>query len=128
MKKIKNFVLALLAGAVLICGLAMPVSASGTDCPGSMDPAECAKRGVGKIGKSTSPDIMATIKTILTSVFFVSGVIAVIVIILGGISYMTSQGDAGKVKKGKDTILYGIVGLIIVLMAQVIVTFVLNAF
>ena len=47
-------------------------------------------------------------------------------IILGGISYATSQGDAGKVKKGKDTILYGIIGLIIVLLAFAITNFILN--
>ena len=48
-------------------------------------------------------------------------------IILGGISYATSQGDPGKVKKGKDTILYGIIGLVVALLAYAIVNFVLGA-
>jgi multisubunit Na+/H+ antiporter MnhB subunit len=55
------------------------------------------------------------------------GVVAVIMIILGAISYATSQGDPGKVKKGKDTILYGIIGLVIAILAFAIVSFVLSA-
>ena len=47
-------------------------------------------------------------------------------IIYGGIIYTTSGGDPGKVKKGKDTIIYGIVGLIIAILAFVIVNFVIN--
>ena len=42
------------------------------------------------------------------------------------IIYTTSGGDPGKVKKGKDTIIYGIVGLIIAILAFVIVNFVIN--
>ena len=53
--------------------------------------------------------------------------IAVVMIILGGITYATSQGDPSKVKKGKDTILYGIIGLVVALLAFAIVQFVLNA-
>ena len=45
-------------------------------------------------------------------------------IVIGGVSYATSQGDPGKVKKGKDTIMYGIIGMIIALLAFAIVNFV----
>lgn len=54
------------------------------------------------------------------------GIIAVIVVIIGGIGYMTSAGDAGKVKKAKDTILYGIIGMIICVLAYAIVNFVIS--
>ncbi len=64
---------------------------------------------------------------ILNAVYFVVGIVAVIMIILGGINYATSQGDATKLKKAKDTILYGIIGLIIALMAFAITQFVLGA-
>ena len=39
---------------------------------------------------------------------------------------MTSSGDAGKVKKAKDTILYGVIGLIVVALAFAIVNFVIG--
>ena len=55
------------------------------------------------------------------------GVIAVIMVIIGGINYTTSQGDPEKIKKAKNTILYGIIGLIISLLAFAIVSFVLNS-
>ena len=55
------------------------------------------------------------------------GLIAVIVIIIGGYQYMTSTGDPGKVKKAKETILYGIIGLIVIVLAAVIVNFVIKS-
>lgn len=54
------------------------------------------------------------------------GVIAVVVIIIGGISFVTSQGDAPKVTKARNTILYGVVGMVIALLAFGIVNFVLS--
>ena len=50
-----------------------------------------------------------------------------IVVIVGGIGYMTSTGDVGKAKKAKDTILYGIIGLVVALLAFAIVNFVLTS-
>jgi hypothetical protein len=53
------------------------------------------------------------------------GIIAVVMIIVGGLKYITSGGDSSKVGSAKNTLLYAIIGLIIVVMAQVIVHFVL---
>lgn len=54
-------------------------------------------------------------------------VIAVIMIIIGGISYVTSSGDASKAKKARDTIIYGLIGLAIAILAFAIVAFVSQA-
>lgn len=54
------------------------------------------------------------------------GVIAVIMIIVGGLRYITSGGDSSKVGTAKSTILYAIIGLVIVALAQLVVHFVLN--
>jgi hypothetical protein len=54
------------------------------------------------------------------------GVIAVIMIVIGGFRYITSGGASDKVKGAKDTLIYAIIGLIIVALAQVIVRFVLS--
>ena len=53
------------------------------------------------------------------------GLAAVIVIIIGGIGFVTSQGDAGKAVKARTTIIYGVVGLVICLLAYAIVNLVL---
>ena len=72
-------------------------------------------------------DFNEIIRLVINAIVFVVGMVAVVMIILGGINYATSQGDPGKVKKGKDTILYGIIGLVISILAFAIVNFVLGA-
>lgn len=69
----------------------------------------------------------STIGNIIQAVIGILGLACVIIIIIGGIQYMTSSGDAGKVKKAKDTILYGVIGMIICVLAFAITTFVINA-
>lgn len=81
----------------------------------------------GGVNPGADTDLMGSIQKILSAVFAIIGVIAVVMIVLGGISYATSQGDPSKVKKGKDTILYGIIGLVISLLAFAIVNFVLGS-
>lgn len=56
----------------------------------------------------------------------VVGIIAVIMIIVAGLRYVTSGGKEGGVKGAKNTILYAIIGLVVVALAQLIVHFVLN--
>lgn len=56
----------------------------------------------------------------------VVGIAAVIVIIIGGINYMLSTGDATKTNNAKNTILYALVGLVIAVFAQILVTFVIG--
>ena len=81
-------------------------------------------------GCNVTPDnsLMPTINTIISVIIGVLGLVAVVVIILGGVSYTTSAGDPGKVKKAKDTILYGIIGLVVAILAFAIVNFVLSSF
>ena len=78
-------------------------------------------------GGKGEPELMANVRSILNTVYFWVAIIAVIVIIIGGVKYMTSQGDAGKVKMAKDTIMYAIIGLVVVLLAFSITNFVLRS-
>ncbi|MBA3757247.1 hypothetical protein H0X09_00045 [Candidatus Saccharibacteria bacterium] len=68
-------------------------------------------------------DLLRRIVNILSVII---GVIAVIMIIFGGLRYITSGGDSTKVGNAKNTILYALIGLIIVALSQVIVRFVLS--
>jgi len=56
----------------------------------------------------------------------IAGVVAVIFVIYGGILYITSSGDANKLKRAKDMIIYSLIGLAIVALASVITAFVSN--
>jgi multisubunit Na+/H+ antiporter MnhB subunit len=59
---------------------------------------------------------------------FILGAVAVIMIVIGGIKYTTSNGDASSVTSAKNTIMYAVVGLIVALMAYAIVNFVIQQF
>ncbi len=70
--------------------------------------------------------VNALIRTIINIFSLVVGVVAVIMIIIGGLKYITSGGDSSNVTGAKNTILYAIIGLVIVALSQVIVRFVLS--
>ena len=70
-------------------------------------------------------NLVEIITGIINAIIAVLGIVAVVVIILGGVNYMTSSGDAAKVKKAKDTILYGVIGLVVCVLAFAIVNFVI---
>lgn len=71
-----------------------------------------------------------SVNTIITTVInifsLVVGFVSVIMIIIGGFKYITSGGNDASVAGAKNTILFAIVGLVIVALAQVIVRFVLS--
>ena len=73
---------------------------------------------------NTQQALIDKVATITNVLLYVTGAIAVIVIIIGGLRYVTSTGDATRIKQAKDTILYGVVGLIVAILAYAIVRFV----
>ena len=66
------------------------------------------------------------LSSILKAIILIMGLVAVVFIIIGGINYITSGGDAAKVKKARETILYAVIGLIICALAFAIVQFVIS--
>lgn len=74
-----------------------------------------------KIPKADAND--AQFQAIIGAVFAIAAIVAVIFIILGGIRYSISQGNAGDLQKAKDMIVYSLVGLVIVLFSFSIVQF-----
>jgi multisubunit Na+/H+ antiporter MnhB subunit len=56
------------------------------------------------------------------------GIISVIMIIIGGIRYTTSNGDSSQITGAKNTILYAVVGLIVAILAYAIVGFIVGKF
>lgn len=66
------------------------------------------------------------IETALEILSIVIGIVAVIMLMIGGIKYITSSGDPGNITSAKNTILFAVIGLIVVALAQFIVRFVLQ--
>lgn len=87
---------------------------------------QSVKDAYGCKNAGSSSDFSNTIQGILNGIIGALGIVAVIVIIIGGIMYITSAGDPGKTKKAKDTILYAAIGLIICALSFAITNFVIS--
>jgi len=67
-----------------------------------------------------------TIPTIINVILGVVGAVALLTITYGGLKYVLSRGEPQSVNKAKDTILYSVIGLVVVMLAAAIVNFVLK--
>lgn len=122
------------AAAVLMPAafMAAPVYAQQTVLEGNVcSGAELEFRSTGQAAGTNTCAAQDTtvnnlVKTVINIFTWVVGVISVIMIIVGGFKYITSGGESGGVTSAKNTIMYAIIGLIVVALAQVIVRFVLN--
>ena len=77
-------------------------------------------------GNAASGSLNKTIASIINILSFIAGFAAVIMIIISGLKFITAQGDASGVASARSALIYAIVGLIVVALAQFIVHFVLG--
>jgi hypothetical protein len=125
---LKNIMISVgLFGLVLVPGLSL----SGTALADTKD-AVCqgVNAASGETGTCDSTSSGSTVNKLVGDIVnllsWVVGVVAVIAIIIGGFRFVTANGDASKVASARNTILYALVGLVIVATAQLIVKFVLG--
>lgn len=132
-KTIKRLLATLSLGLVIAAPFAPAVVYAQSECldGGGGSIAGCLNTGANK----TDPDsantdvnerVNKTIRLVINVFSLVVGVISVIMIIIGGLKYITSGGEAGNITGAKNTILYAIIGLVVVALAQVVVKFVLS--
>ncbi len=76
-------------------------------------------------GTDAKQKVNSLLATVINIFSLVVGVVAVIMIIIGGLKYITSGGESANITGAKNTILYAIIGLVVVALAQFIVRFVL---
>jgi type IV secretory pathway VirB2 component (pilin) len=84
---------------------------------------EASGSGTGTDPITSDNGIIADIANILT---FVAAIIAVFIIVIAGITMMTSGGDSGKVTSSRNAIIYTVIGLVIIVLARTIVIFVFD--
>jgi hypothetical protein len=65
---------------------------------------------------------------ILSTVYWTAGVAAVIVIVVAGIFYSISEGEAAKIKRAREAIIYALAGLVVVMVAFTITNFIAGRF
>lgn len=120
-QRLQSIILA--AVAVLGIGLfsAVPAGAINVfkDCPEGATTAVC---------QAKDDSVQGPVQTVISTLLVVIGIVAVIMIIIGGIRYTLSNGDASQIKSAKDTVLYSVVGLIVAMLAYAIVNFVVRQF
>lgn len=66
------------------------------------------------------------LKSFLQAAFAIIGVVAVIMIIIGGIQFITAQGESQGVVRARKTLVFALAGLIVAISAEAIVTFVVG--
>jgi hypothetical protein len=122
MKKIQHYILAL-ALMVGVGTVVLPPAVGAVDvfeqCGTNSDSAVCGATG------DDAPDM---IKAVINTALMVLGMIAVLMIVIGGIRYTTSNGESSKIKEAKDTILYSVIGVVVAILSYTIVNFVLGRF
>lgn len=90
--------------------------------------AETIKIDSSKINNLPKNTAVETLGGILNGVYFAVGAVAVVIIILAGYTFVTAVYDPAKIAKAKNAILYSVVGLIVVILAFVITSFVMGRF
>jgi hypothetical protein len=115
-----------LFGAVGLTTLSLAPAHAAPPCN---TPACQVKIGSNAAGAGSEKDTLGDkVKIVINVLLFLIGAVAVIMIILGGIRYVISNGDSSQVTSAKNTILYAVIGLIVALLAYAIVNFVIKQF
>jgi type IV secretory pathway VirB2 component (pilin) len=86
------------------------------------------KDATSEVCKNSSESVQQPVQNIISTLLVAVGIIAVIMIIVGGLRYILSNGDASKIKSAKDTVLYSVVGLVVAMLAYAIVNFAVAQF
>ena len=69
-----------------------------------------------------------TVQNVFNIVLALAGAVAVAFVVFGGVKYMLSQGEPQQTKQARDTILYAVIGIVVVAAAFFLVNFVIGKF
>ena len=122
MKKVSVILASLLALPVMAFGVTT-LMADSASAQLNLESGINSAKGTGAPDNVTEDD--GLIKKVVNLLLWAIGIISVIMIIIGGIRYATSNGDSNQVTAAKNTIMYAVIGLVIAIFAYAIVNFVL---
>lgn len=116
-------------GALLVLGSVGVVAISTTSTASAVNVwGGCDGQSSQVCGATSGDSAQNLMKNVINTLLLVLGIIAVIMIVVGGIRYTLSGGDASSIKAAKDTVLYSVVGLVVAMLAYAIVNFVVDRF
>lgn len=122
---------ALLFSITMLLVLSVPVIVAAPTAAlfeGSKDQA-CAGTKLNDTGCTENQGVTQvnnTIKVVINWLSIIVGLVSVVMIMIGGIRFVTSQGNAQSVTAARNTVLFAIVGLVVTIMAQLIIKFVIG--
>ena len=123
MKKVSVILASLLALPVIAFGVTT-LTADSASAQLDLESGINSAKGTGTPDNVTEDD--GLIKKVVNLLLWAIGIVSVIMIIIGGIRYATSNGDSNNVTAAKNTIMYAVIGLVIAIFAYAIVNFVLT--
>lgn len=124
--RLTMWLVAAIASALLLVAL-VPQAASAVDFFGGV--CEGAGSGTAACSGDGNDNISGTDGVVLRAaelISIIAGIAAVIVIMIAGIMFITAGGDSGKIGTAKKTIVYAVVGLVVIVLARTIIIFVIG--
>jgi hypothetical protein len=115
--------IAVVAGLPAVAQAKDPFEDACTTTQGSGDSTVCRSRN-----QTTNPLIGSSgvLNRIIDFMSIVGGIMVTIVVVIGGFKYITSDGDSSKISSAKNTIIYGLIGLAVIVLARIIVSVVVS--
>lgn len=114
----------------MFLGMVAPLPAfAATDPYGSLNCTTAGDSAICKTKGQTADPITGQngiLYKVTNVVAFVAGAAAVLFIIFSGIQYITAQGDPSQISSAKQSLIYAAVGLVMIVLARQIITFVLS--
>ena len=108
----------------VVIGLSLSAIPVATVGAADLDP--CTLDPSSNLCTTSTTDVNDVFKTIVNVLLFVIGAVAIIMIIISGIRYTTSGGNANGVAAAKNTLLYSVIGLVVAIFAYAIVNWVVG--
>ncbi len=125
----KKFLLSLLVGFTMFFGASGLAYAAPPTGPTDAAQQEVCKGISGQVGGTCTGganSINDVMEAVLQIISVIAGFAAVVMIVIAGLKYITSGGDSNSISSAKSTLIYALVGVIVVVLAQSLVLFVLG--
>jgi hypothetical protein len=136
MKKVKLAVAAIIFGIIAPVfyssaspDFGVPSLQSGTAFAATLKSDACS--GLDQLDSSNGcgskgSDVTDVIRAVVGILSYIVGAVAIIMVIVSGFKYITSNGDSNRIASARSTLVYALVGLAVAALAQFLVHFVLH--
>jgi hypothetical protein len=128
MRQLIGLMLAIVFSVAIVTVL-VPATAQAKDpfadacATGGGDSTVCHSKGTTNNPLTGSGGALTRVADVLA---FVGGIMVVIIMVIGGFKFVTSDGDSSKAASARSTIIYGLIGLVVIVLARTIVSFAIS--